>query len=65
LEPEGAAFPGLTEFGEEPGAANVIKLVGNFLLGSAIEAMAEAFSAPNVRAAHNPAVRVSKRVCSP
>jgi 3-hydroxyisobutyrate dehydrogenase-like beta-hydroxyacid dehydrogenase len=32
------------EFGEEPGAANVIKLAGNFLLGAAIEAMAEAFT---------------------
>jgi len=32
------------EFGEEPSAANVIKLAGNFLLGAAIEAMAEAFT---------------------
>jgi 3-hydroxyisobutyrate dehydrogenase-like beta-hydroxyacid dehydrogenase len=32
------------DFGEEPGAANVIKLAGNFLLGAAIEAMAEAFT---------------------
>jgi 3-hydroxyisobutyrate dehydrogenase-like beta-hydroxyacid dehydrogenase len=32
------------EFGEDPGAANVIKLAGNFLLGAAIEAMAEAFT---------------------
>jgi 3-hydroxyisobutyrate dehydrogenase-like beta-hydroxyacid dehydrogenase len=32
------------DFGDEPGAANVIKLAGNFLLGSAIEAMAEAFT---------------------
>src|SRR5438270_263048 len=32
------------DFGEEPGAANVIKLCGNFLLGAAIEAMAEAFT---------------------
>ena len=32
------------EFGDEPGAANVIKLAGNFLLGAAIEAMAEAFT---------------------
>ncbi len=30
------------EFGEDPGAANVAKLAGNFLLGSAVEAMAEA-----------------------
>src|SRR5258707_800835 len=28
----------------EPGAASVIKLAGNFLLGAAIEAMAEAFT---------------------
>jgi 3-hydroxyisobutyrate dehydrogenase-like beta-hydroxyacid dehydrogenase len=32
------------DFGDEPGAANVIKLAGNFLLGTAIEAMAEAFT---------------------
>ncbi|NWG13250.1 MAG: NAD(P)-dependent oxidoreductase [Acidobacteria bacterium] len=32
------------DFGEDPGAANVVKLVGNFLLGSAVEAMAEAFA---------------------
>ncbi len=32
------------EFGDEPGAANVIKLAGNFMLGAAIEAMAEAFT---------------------
>src|SRR5438270_2141594 len=32
------------DFGEDAGAANVIKLAGNFLLGAAIEAMAEAFT---------------------
>jgi 3-hydroxyisobutyrate dehydrogenase-like beta-hydroxyacid dehydrogenase len=32
------------DFGDEPGAANVIKLAGNFMLGAAIEAMAEAFT---------------------
>ena len=32
------------DFGDEPGAANAIKLSGNFLLGAAIEAMAEAFT---------------------
>jgi 3-hydroxyisobutyrate dehydrogenase-like beta-hydroxyacid dehydrogenase len=32
------------DFGEEPGAANVAKLCGNFLIASAIEAMAEAFT---------------------
>lgn len=32
------------DFGDEPAAANVIKLAGNFMLGSAIEAMAEAFT---------------------
>ncbi|HEX3999982.1 MAG TPA: NAD(P)-dependent oxidoreductase [Pirellulales bacterium] len=35
---------GITDFGDEPGAANIIKLSGNFLLGAAIEAMAEAFT---------------------
>jgi 3-hydroxyisobutyrate dehydrogenase-like beta-hydroxyacid dehydrogenase len=34
----------IVDFGDEPGAANVIKLAGNFLLGAAIEAMAEAFT---------------------
>lgn len=32
------------DFGEETGAANVVKLCGNFLLAAAIEAMAEAFT---------------------
>ena len=32
------------DFGDDPSAANVIKLAGNFLLGAAIEAMAEAFT---------------------
>jgi 3-hydroxyisobutyrate dehydrogenase-like beta-hydroxyacid dehydrogenase len=32
------------DFGEDPGAANAIKLAGNFLLGAAIEGMAEAFT---------------------
>jgi 3-hydroxyisobutyrate dehydrogenase-like beta-hydroxyacid dehydrogenase len=32
---------GVTYFGPDPGAANVVKLAGNFLLASAVEAMAE------------------------
>jgi 3-hydroxyisobutyrate dehydrogenase-like beta-hydroxyacid dehydrogenase len=32
------------EFGEDPGAANVVKLAGNFLLIAAVEAMAEAYT---------------------
>ena len=32
------------DFGDDPGAANVVKLAGNFLLIAAIEAMAEAFT---------------------
>jgi len=32
------------DFGEAPGAANVAKLCGNFLIASAIEAMAESFA---------------------
>jgi len=32
------------DFGDDPGAASVIKLAGNFMLGAAIEAMAEAFT---------------------
>ena len=31
------------DFGTPPGAANVVKLAGNFMIASAIEAMAEAF----------------------
>ncbi|HEY0666510.1 MAG TPA: NAD(P)-dependent oxidoreductase [Gallionella sp.] len=32
------------DFGEKPDTANVVKLAGNFLIGSAIESMAEAFT---------------------
>lgn len=32
------------EFGDDPGSAHAIKLAGNFMLGAAIEAMAEAFT---------------------
>jgi 3-hydroxyisobutyrate dehydrogenase-like beta-hydroxyacid dehydrogenase len=32
------------DFGEEPGAANVVKLCGNFLIASALEAIAEALT---------------------
>jgi len=35
---------GVTDFGEDAGAANVVKLCGNFLIVSAIEAMSEAFT---------------------
>jgi 3-hydroxyisobutyrate dehydrogenase-like beta-hydroxyacid dehydrogenase len=35
---------GTFDLGEDPGAANVVKLACNFLLASAIEAMAEAFT---------------------
>ena len=35
---------GTYEFGEEPGAASVAKLCGNFLIAAAMEAMAEAFT---------------------
>lgn len=35
---------GVFDFGEEVGAANVVKLTGNFLITAAIEAMAEAFT---------------------
>src|SRR5262249_52002312 len=39
-----AVSQGVHDFGDDPGAANVIKLAGNFLFGAAIEAMAEAFT---------------------
>ncbi|HET7321968.1 MAG TPA: NAD(P)-dependent oxidoreductase [Longimicrobiaceae bacterium] len=35
---------GVFEFGDEPSAANVVKLSGNFLIAAATEAMAEAFT---------------------
>jgi 3-hydroxyisobutyrate dehydrogenase-like beta-hydroxyacid dehydrogenase len=35
---------GTFELGEDPGAANVAKLCGNFLIAAAMEAMAEAFA---------------------
>ena len=35
---------GVYDFGEDAGAASVVKLTGNFLLGAAIEAMGEAFT---------------------
>ena len=34
---------GIFDFGENPGAANVVKLCGNFLIASAIEGLAEGF----------------------
>jgi 3-hydroxyisobutyrate dehydrogenase-like beta-hydroxyacid dehydrogenase len=35
---------GVFDFGEEPAMANVVKLCGNFLIGSAMESMAEALT---------------------
>lgn len=35
---------GVFDFGEKVGAANIVKLTGNFLIVSALEAMAEAFT---------------------
>jgi 3-hydroxyisobutyrate dehydrogenase-like beta-hydroxyacid dehydrogenase len=35
---------GVFDFGEEPGAANVVKLANNFLIAAAMEAMAEALT---------------------
>ncbi|MDX1932431.1 MAG: NAD(P)-dependent oxidoreductase [Capsulimonadales bacterium] len=32
------------DFGDEPGAAHVVKVCGNFMIGAAIEAMGEAFT---------------------
>jgi 3-hydroxyisobutyrate dehydrogenase-like beta-hydroxyacid dehydrogenase len=40
----GALGQKVYEFGDEPAAANVVKLAGNFLIGAAVEAMAEAFT---------------------
>ena len=45
LEPLQAAFgKGTYAFGDDPGAANVAKLCGNFLLGTVIEGLAEALT---------------------
>lgn len=38
---------GVFDFGDEPGAANVVKLAGNFLIAAALEAMGEAFTFAN------------------
>lgn len=35
---------GTFDFGDDPGAANIVKLCGNFMIASAMEAMAEAFT---------------------
>ncbi len=35
---------GIFDFGDDPGAANIVKLCGNFLIVSAMEAMAEALT---------------------
>jgi 3-hydroxyisobutyrate dehydrogenase-like beta-hydroxyacid dehydrogenase len=39
-----AISQGIFDFGEDPGAANVVKLCGNFLIAAAIEALAEALT---------------------
>jgi len=38
------AKAGVFEFGEDPGAANTVKLCGNFLIAAAIESMAESLA---------------------
>jgi len=40
----GALGQQIYDFGEDPGAANVVKLAGNFLIGSALEAISEALA---------------------
>jgi 3-hydroxyisobutyrate dehydrogenase-like beta-hydroxyacid dehydrogenase len=35
---------GIFDFGDEPGAANVVKLAGNFMIAASMELMAEAFT---------------------
>lgn len=35
---------GIFDFGEEPGSANVVKIVGNFMIMASMEMMAEAFT---------------------
>ena len=43
---------GVFDFGEDAGAANVVKLAGNFLLTAAIEAMAEKNGVPRAEMLH-------------
>jgi 3-hydroxyisobutyrate dehydrogenase-like beta-hydroxyacid dehydrogenase len=40
----GSGKQGIFDFGEEVGAANIVKLIGNFLIGSAGYSMREALS---------------------
>ncbi len=40
----GLLSQGVYDFGNEPGAANVVKLVGNFMIMASMETMAEAFT---------------------
>lgn len=44
LPPLQAAGQGVFELGDDPGAAHVAKLCGNFLIAAAMESMAEAFT---------------------
>ncbi len=44
------------DFGEDPGAANVAKLCGNFLIAANLEAMAEAFAMAEKQGVEAPAV---------
>jgi 3-hydroxyisobutyrate dehydrogenase-like beta-hydroxyacid dehydrogenase len=46
-----------TGFGSDPGAANVVKLAGNFLIASAIESMGEAFALSEAQGVDREAVR--------
>ena len=46
-----------TGFGSDPGAANVVKLAGNFLIASAIESMGEAFALAEAQGVDRDAVR--------
>lgn len=52
----GAMSQGVYDFGDDPGAANVVKLTGNFMLGAAIEAMGEAFTLAQKNGISRPAV---------
>lgn len=47
---------GIFEFGEDPGAANVVKLCGNFMLAAAIEALSEGLTLAQVNGLDKKAV---------
>ena len=46
------------EFGDQPGAANVAKICGNFLIATSIESLAEAYTLAKVKLSKNIIIKV-------